>query len=85
MDLGTMGRKLDRRSYSTMEEFARDMFLVFNNCRQFNPPTTEPVQHAEILEQAFLKDWAKVMEKKLSANDKRSLQAVLTKLRADEW
>jgi transcription initiation factor TFIID subunit 2 len=80
-----MSRKLDKRQYSTMEQFARDMLLVFDNCRQFNPPGTEPVQHAEMLEKVFRKDWGKAMERKLDPIEKRSLQAMLVKLRADDW
>lgn len=79
-----MTRKLDKRQYTTMEQFARDMYLVFNNCRQFNPPGTEPIQHAEMLEKVFRKEWGKAMEKKLDPSEKRSLQAMLVKLRGDE-
>ncbi|KAF8527429.1 hypothetical protein BU17DRAFT_39590 [Hysterangium stoloniferum] len=84
MDFGTMSRKLDKRQYLTMEHFARDMLLVFDNCRQFNPPGTDPVALAEILEKAFRKDWGKAMEKKMDLSEKRILQALLTKLRADD-
>lgn len=84
MDLGTMNRKLDKKQYSTMEQFARDMLLVFDNCRQFNPPGTEPIQHAETLEKVFRKEWGKAMEKKLDPSEKRALQVMLTKLRADD-
>ncbi|KAF8580130.1 hypothetical protein K439DRAFT_1648275 [Ramaria rubella] len=84
MDLGTMTMKLDKKQYSSMEQFARDMLLVFNNCRQFNPPGTEPIQHAEILEKVFRKEWGRAMEKKLDPSEKRTLQGLLTRLRADE-
>jgi transcription initiation factor TFIID subunit 2 len=84
MDFGTMNLKLEKRQYFTMEEFARDMLLVFDNCRQFNPPGTDPVALAEILEKAFRKDWGKVMERKLDPSEKRTLQGSLTKLRADD-
>lgn len=80
-----MNRKLDKRQYSTMEQFARDMLLVFDNCRQFNPPGTEPIQHAEMLEKVFRKEWGKAMERKMDLNEKKSLQTTLLKLRADDW
>lgn len=85
MDFETMGKKLDKHQYATMEQFARDMFLVFNNCRQFNPPGTEPVQHAEVLERLFRKEWSKITEKKMDSNEKKMLQTILTKLRGEEW
>ena len=83
MDFGTMGTKLTDHAYTTMEEFAQDVDLVFTNCRTFNPPTTYPVNCADSLERAFKKEWQKAMEKKLSWNEKRSLQGIMTKLNAD--
>ncbi|OBZ68561.1 Transcription initiation factor TFIID subunit 2 [Grifola frondosa] len=83
MDFGTMTGKLGEGKYSTMEEFAKDVGLIFNNCRTFNPPTTYPVTCADMVERAFKKEWVKVMEKKLAWNEKRSLQGVLSKLVAD--
>jgi len=85
MDLGTMSKKLEKHQYSTMESFARDVVLIFNNCRQFNPPGTFPVLQADVLEKAFRKEWSKAMERRLDPAEKRSLQSVLNKLRADEW
>lgn len=85
MDLKTMGNKLDKHMYHTMEQFARDMILIFNNCRQFNPPGTDPVLQAEILENAFRKEWSKAMQKRMELTEKRSLQSILVKLRAEEW
>lgn len=66
-----------------MEEFAKDVMLIFANCRQFNPPTTDPTVCADIVEKAFKKEWAKAMEKKLSASEKRSIIAVMNKLQND--
>ncbi|KAJ3487118.1 hypothetical protein NLI96_g3752 [Meripilus lineatus] len=83
MDFGTMGTKLTDHAYTTMEEFAQDVDLVFTNCRTFNPATTYPVNCADSLERAFKKEWQKAMEKKLSWNEKRSLQGIMTKLNAD--
>jgi transcription initiation factor TFIID subunit 2 len=83
MDLGTMYTKLSNSRYATMEDFARDARLVFKNCRQFNPPGTYPVICADKIEQAFDKEWAKAMEKKLSWQEKRSLIAIVNKLVAD--
>jgi transcription initiation factor TFIID subunit 2 len=83
MDFGTMQSKLVESRYSTMEQFAADAKLVFANCRQFNPPTTYPVQCADACEKVFDREWAKAMEKRLAYTEKRSLQSVMNKLVAD--
>ena len=75
-----MTAKLNEGKYSTMEEFAHDIGLIFANCRQFNPPTTYPVQCADALERIWKKEWAKAMERKLSYQEKRSLQAMLKQI-----
>ncbi|TFY68605.1 hypothetical protein EVJ58_g911 [Rhodofomes roseus] len=83
MDFGTMSTKLSEGTYTTMEDFARDVGHIFRNCRTFNPPTTYPVNCADVVERVFKKEWAKAMEKKLAWNEKRSLQAIMNKLVAD--
>ncbi|KAI8981206.1 hypothetical protein BD414DRAFT_93257 [Trametes punicea] len=80
MDFSTISTKLNEGKYSTMEEFARDVELVFQNCRTFNPPTTYPVMCADAVERVWKKEWAKAMEKRLSYAEKRSLQAVMKTL-----
>ncbi|GLB35736.1 putative peptidase family M1 domain [Lyophyllum shimeji] len=80
MDLGTIMTKLSQNKYVTMEDFGKDVELVFSNCRQFNPPATFPVTCADVVERAFKKEWAKAMEKKLSWMEKRGLQGVMTAL-----
>jgi transcription initiation factor TFIID subunit 2 len=80
MDFGTMVQNLNSGKYSTMEEFVRDVELVFSNCRLFNPPTTYPVQCADVLERIFKKEWARAAEKKMTWSEKRSLQSLMTTL-----
>ena len=84
MDFGTMGQRLTEGKYSTMEEFAKDVELVFSNCRKFNPPTTYPCNCADAVEKVFRREWAKVLEKKLSWAEKRSLQGLMTTLVKDD-
>ena len=83
MDFGTMGNKVKDSRYATMEEFDKDVRLVFDNCKTFNPPATLPYSFAEIVEKAYRKEWAKAMEKKLSHGDKRSLQSITNNLIKD--
>ncbi|KAF5374962.1 hypothetical protein D9758_000502 [Tetrapyrgos nigripes] len=80
MDLGTMSGKLNSSQYTTMEDFRRDVELIFSNCRQFNPPGTAPVLCADALEKFFRKEWSKVIERKLSWVEKRGLQGIMSTL-----
>lgn len=83
MDFGTMTNKLNEHQYTTMEEFSKDVELVLSNCRTFNPPTTYPVNCADAVERVYKKEWSKVTEKKLSWNEKRSLQSIMNKIVQD--
>jgi transcription initiation factor TFIID subunit 2 len=80
MDFGTMSQKLAEGKYQFMEDFGKDVELVFSNCRQFNPPQTYPVDCADVVENVFKKEWPKIKEKKLSWPEKRSLQGIMTTL-----
>lgn len=80
MDFGTVTTNLINGEYETMEDFKKDIELVFSNCRQFNPPATFPVDCANAVEKVFKKEWPKAMERKLSWSDKRGLQGILTTL-----
>lgn len=78
-----MMQNLNLGKYSTMEEFTRDIELVFSNCRLFNPPTTYPVQCADVVERFFKKEWVRAAEKKMAWSEKRSLQSLMTTLVKD--
>jgi transcription initiation factor TFIID subunit 2 len=80
MDFNTISAQLAQNKYVTMEEFAKDVELVFSNCRQFNPPATYPVTCTDAVERAFKKEWPKAMERKLSWVEKRGLQGIMTTL-----
>ncbi|SJX62832.1 related to TAF2-component of TFIID complex [Sporisorium reilianum f. sp. reilianum] len=84
MDLSTMEKKVNQAAYATMGEFAADMELIFANCRQFNPPGTEPCQHADELEKMWRKEWAKTVTPKLEANEKRALVGLINRLKTHQ-
>jgi len=84
MDFGTISANLASHSYETMEELRKDVDLVFSNCKTFNPPATFPWDCADVVEKVFKKEWPKVIEKKLSLNEKRGLQGILTTLGKEE-
>lgn len=83
MDLGTMETKLNSGRYSYMSEFAADVMLIFANCRQFNPPGTDPCVHAAILEKAFKSEWSRAIEKKLDSTEKKLLTSMMNKLKSN--
>ncbi|KAL4266270.1 Transcription initiation factor TFIID subunit 2 [Pleurotus pulmonarius] len=83
MDFGTMSQKLNESKYATMEDFLKDVELVFSNCRQFNPPLTYPIDCVEVVEKVFKKEWQKSPDRKLPYITKRGIQAVLNTLAKD--
>ena len=78
-----MQAKLNSGEYRSMDEFAKDVELIFANCRQFNPPTTYPVNCVDAREKVWRGLWAKAMQKKLQPSEKKSLQGLMNKLVAD--
>ncbi len=87
MDLGTMEKRLNGTGgatpYTRMAEFAEDMMQIFANARQFNPPGTLPAAYADACEAAFLKEWSKALVPRLEYVEKRALQGMLTRLKAN--
>ena len=78
MDFGTMTTKLEQGQYETMEGFKKDIELVFSNCRKFNRPEDYSTLCANIVEKVFKKEWPKAMERKLTWQEKRGLQGLMT-------
>ncbi|RKO92683.1 Bromodomain-containing protein [Blyttiomyces helicus] len=63
MDLGTVGKKLDKGEYSTLNQFARDVRLIFKNCFAFNAPADPVYESGKDLEAQFKKLWSNVETK----------------------
>jgi len=53
MDLGTIQTRLDGDKYSSYEDFARDMRLVWSNCMLYNPADTPYHQSALKMSEKF--------------------------------
>ncbi|KAF9010549.1 Bromodomain-containing protein [Cyathus striatus] len=53
MDFGTMEHKVDNKQYTTVEKFAADAQLVFDNCRLYNPESSIYAKNATKLEKFF--------------------------------
>jgi len=46
---------LGAREYTQIDEFAKDMRLIFSNCYLYNAPDSTPVQMARKLEVCYLR------------------------------
>ncbi len=53
MDLSSVKSKLDSRVYSSKDQFANDVRLIFQNCYTYNPETHDVVAMARKLEEVF--------------------------------
>ncbi|AET01108.2 bromodomain protein [Medicago truncatula] len=49
MDFGTMRAKLHEGMYKTLQQFEHDVFLIFNNAMNFNPPGTIYFKQARVI------------------------------------
>lgn len=58
MDLGTVAKNLNNWKYRTLEEFERDVKLVFENCYKFNPEGTIVNMMGHRLYDIFVSKWA---------------------------
>lgn len=58
MDLGTVSKKLSNWEYQSLEEFEKDVRLIFKNCYAFNPDGTIVNMMGHRLEEVFNSRWA---------------------------
>ncbi|GES99001.1 hypothetical protein GLOIN_2v1781474 [Rhizophagus clarus] len=63
MDLLTICSKLDNDEYTNINEFRKDMHLIFHNCYMYNDMDSEIYHLGEKLESAFIKIWAEKTQK----------------------
>nr|XP_019009377.1 transcription initiation factor TFIID subunit 2 [Kwoniella pini CBS 10737]OCF48158.1 transcription initiation factor TFIID subunit 2 [Kwoniella pini CBS 10737] len=76
MDFGTINKKLDARKYRNLGQFARDIELVFANCRQFNPPG-EITQCADAVEAVYWREWPKVASSKMTSDERKAMGSLI--------
>lgn len=72
MDFGTIKRKIASCEYSSPRDFLADVRLTFSNAMTYNPPGNDFHFMADTLSKFFEVRW-KVIEKKLSVNESRTL------------
>lgn len=55
MDLSTLEKNVNNNKYKTIEEFEKDMRLIFSNCYAYNPPESVYSRSGKDLEEYFNK------------------------------
>lgn len=76
MDYRTMSRKLDRKKYASMEDFADDLKLVYANGRKFNAANPQVLTLIDDLETLLKKEWSKMLKRRLPADIKELTQVL---------
>nr|XP_018260330.1 transcription initiation factor TFIID subunit 2 [Kwoniella dejecticola CBS 10117]OBR82488.1 transcription initiation factor TFIID subunit 2 [Kwoniella dejecticola CBS 10117] len=87
MDFETITKKIDNKKYKNLGQFARDVELVFANCRQFNPPG-EITQCADHVEALYWKEWPKVASSKMTPDERKAMGSLIAqalKSHLSEW
>lgn len=84
MDYQTMTRKLDRRKYANMEEFATDLKLVYSNGKKFNAASPEILQLIDSLEALWMKEWPSMLKRKIPNDLKRQLAKAINDLKTED-
>ncbi|XP_065200393.1 bromodomain-containing protein 3-like isoform X2 [Planococcus citri] len=63
MDFGTVKKKMDKREYRNIHEFANDVRLIFSNCYKYNPKDHDVVLMAKKVQKVFDSSFAKILAK----------------------
>ncbi|PKY29676.1 Bromodomain-containing protein, partial [Rhizophagus irregularis] len=73
MDLFTINLKLKNNQYTSLEEFEKDIRLIFRNCYKYNDIGSEIYCSGEALESDFNKIWNEklILQKKQTRELKR--------------
>ncbi|KAI5072162.1 hypothetical protein GOP47_0012268 [Adiantum capillus-veneris] len=75
MDLGTIKARLEKRGYGSLEQFASDVRLTFDNAMTYNPPGNDVHQMAKGLRNLFEKSWNVISSKMEKQERARQLNA----------
>ncbi|MCO5558576.1 hypothetical protein L7F22_012161 [Adiantum nelumboides] len=75
MDLGTVKARLEQRGYTSLEQFASDIRLTFDNAMTYNPPGNDVHQMAKGLRNLFEKSWNVISSKMEKQERARQLNA----------
>ncbi|GES94860.1 hypothetical protein GLOIN_2v1781474 [Rhizophagus clarus] len=70
MDILTISSKLDNDEYTNIEEFEKDMHLMFHNCYTYNNTDSKIYHLGKELESVFIEIWIeKTQKKEMQDND----------------
>ncbi|KAL7425129.1 hypothetical protein Q5752_000817 [Cryptotrichosporon argae] len=71
-DYVTIGKKIDTKKYKSMGQLARDIELIFVNCRQFNPPG-DITAMADANERTYWQEWPKAVSSRMTPDEKKAM------------
>lgn len=79
-----MARKLDRKKYASMEDFADDLRLVYSNGRKFNAAAPDIIALIDNVEALWKREWPNLLKRKLPAEAKKQLNQALNQLKVED-
>ena len=82
MDYSTVRKKIDNKTYCSMESFERDVLLIYTNCEAYNEPTSGVVDEARRQREVFQSHMRKAH--RLDPETKRKMLAILKKLEEED-
>jgi transcription initiation factor TFIID subunit 2 len=82
MDLETLENNMNSGKYTTMDQFYRDMLLIFKNCRKFNGPLSSVTAAGDSLEQLFKSEWNKAL--RMSSAEKAMINKIISSLMQED-
>ena len=79
-----MQRKLEKKQYTTMEDFADDLRLVYANCRQFNAASPDILDLVDSVEAVWKKEWPGMLKRKIPNEVKRLLTQAIHQIKTED-
>ncbi|GMK55103.1 hypothetical protein CspeluHIS016_0201590 [Cutaneotrichosporon spelunceum] len=77
-DYQSIMRKIDGKKYRTMGEMAKEIELIFANCRKFNPPG--PITDmAATNEELYWKEWARAVNPRMTPDERKVMLTTLNR------
>ncbi|BEJ12391.1 hypothetical protein CspHIS471_0208510 [Cutaneotrichosporon sp. HIS471] len=77
-DYQSIMKKIDGKRYRTMGDMAKEIELIFANCRQFNPPGPITDMAAKN-EELFWKEWARAVNPRMTPDERKVMLTTLNR------
>jgi len=84
MDLGTVKKKMDDRTYRSAAEFAEDVRQIFSNCFRYNPADSDVTKMGRKLQEVFEMKYARMPDEPLNTDPTPPSSNASGALRGDE-